>query len=440
MTASARTATVLEPADPLAEAVLRELGDALAREDAAAVRRLADGYGPRLDRPERRSRGAFATPPDLAAALARHALPALPALPALAPSDLPPPVLDPACGPGALLRAAFARLVALGAPAGVALQALHGVDLDPVAVALCRAVLAVDALESGAAGPLPALLDGLGRRVVAGDALLGPVPGGPGAGGVPVDSGLDLARAFPHVLDVPGEPVEPVTGWRGGFGAVVLNPPWERLKVAGRDWAGRPPERLREDRASAARSVREGGRHPLVGPGEVNAYLPFLETAWRLLAPTGRAAAVVPAGVVSDRSSSGLLRALLGAGALESVRRARRRSRVLRRRELAGRRGGDGAAVGAARRSRRLRGPAGLGRDRGRGAGRRPRAARLAGRRGRRGAGEPEHAHAARVRFGRRGAGRRRRAPRGCRCSCAGTPPESCSTTPGSCGWSHRCT
>ena len=319
MTASARTATVLEPADPLAEAVLRELGDALAREDAAAVRRLADGYGPRLDRPERRSRGAFATPPDLAAALARHALPALPALPALAPSDLPPPVLDPACGPGALLRAAFARLVALGAPAGVALQALHGVDLDPVAVALCRAVLAVDALESGAAGPLPALLDGLGRRVVAGDALLGPVPGGPGAGGVPVDSGLDLARAFPHVLDVPGEPVEPVTGWRGGFGAVVLNPPWERLKVAGRDWAGRPPEWLREDRASAARSVREGGRHPLVGPGEVNAYLPFLETAWRLLAPTGRAAAVVPAGVVSDRSSSGLLRALLGAGALESV-------------------------------------------------------------------------------------------------------------------------
>jgi len=307
------SARALAPAvrDELAEAVLAELGDVLGRADAGAVRALADGYGPRLERPERRRRGAFATPPDLAAALARHALPDLtPARPAWH-------LLDPACGPGALLRAAFARLVALGATPADALAALHGVDLDPVALALCRAVLAVDALEAGLDGPLAAVLDGLGRRIVAGDALLGPVPG---RAGLPADpEGLDWSAAFPRVLAVPGAPAEPVTGWRGGFDAIVLNPPWERLKVAGRDWAGRPPERLREERASAARSVRESGRHPLVGAGEVNAYLPFVETAWRLLAPGGRAAAVVPAGIVSDRSSSALLRALLAAGALESV-------------------------------------------------------------------------------------------------------------------------
>src|SRR5690242_520763 len=92
-----------QPGATVEREVLAELRDALAREDGAAVRRLADGYGPRLERPERRRRGAFATPPDLAAALARHALPAPPA-------HLPTPaVVDPACGPGALLRAAFAR-------------------------------------------------------------------------------------------------------------------------------------------------------------------------------------------------------------------------------------------------------------------------------------------------------------------------------------------
>src|SRR4051812_32908761 len=189
----------VETADMLAETVLGELGDALAREDAPGVRRLADGYGPRLDRPERRSRGAFATPPDLAAALVRHALPS-----SGESVQLPPQVVDPACGPGALLRAAFARLVALGAPAGAALQALHGVDLDPVAVALCRAVLAVDALEAGAAGPLPALLHGLAGRGVGGGGPRRPPPPRPRAGGAPPRGGGGLERGPPLPRPPPG--------------------------------------------------------------------------------------------------------------------------------------------------------------------------------------------------------------------------------------------
>ena len=217
-----------------------------------------------------------------------------------------PRVVDPACGPGALLRAAFARLVALGVPMRAALGALHGVDADPVAVEICRAVLVADARAAGL-GVSVADVAGVAERIVVGDALLGPA------------DGLDWPAAFPQVLAMPGADPEPVTGWRGGFDAVVLNPPWERLKVAVRDWAGNPPRRLREERARAARAVREDGRHPLTGVGEVNAYLPFVETSWRLLAPSGRAAAVVPAGVVSDRSSAGLLGGLLQADALESV-------------------------------------------------------------------------------------------------------------------------
>jgi hypothetical protein len=301
-------------------AVLDAVGDAVKAGDGVVVRALADDYGAlltcipverdggvRLERTsiaERRRRGGFATPAALAAVLARHALPQL------GPAGSTPTVVDPACGPGALLLAGFERLLELEVPAGEAFEGLHGVDADPGAVAVCRAVLAVRAVQAGLAGHPGELVEELAGRIVVGDALLGATPTCPG-------DGLEWHRVFGAVLDRPGAVAEPVTGWRGGFDAVLANPPWERLKVTRKDWAGLPPPELRADRAAGARSLRDAGRHPLTGIGELNAYLPFVETCWRLLAPAGRAAIVVPAGVASDRSSSALLRAVLDAGALD---------------------------------------------------------------------------------------------------------------------------
>jgi hypothetical protein len=303
-------------ADPGAwrDAAVRHAVDAAwAAGDGAGVRLLADGYGALLCQEpalegghaslvavgiaERRRRAAFGTPPHLAGVLARHALPQ----PASA-------VCDPACGTGPLLRAAFARLCALGAPPRAALDAVHGVDDDPVAVHLARTVLAVEATDAGAPCAPADLID----RLVVGDALLGPTPTLPAAG----PGGLAWHAAFPGVLADPLAAADPLTGWRGGFGAVVANPPWERLKVTGRDWQHRPPEDLRALRAAAARGLREAGRHPLTGAGEINAYLPFVETCWRLLAPDGHAGIVVPAGIAADRSAARLLDAILDAGAL----------------------------------------------------------------------------------------------------------------------------
>jgi len=256
---------------------------------------------------ERRNRGAFSTPPLYAGALAARALRRW----STSGGDGPAPtVVDPACGAGALLRAVLARLLAAGVPGAAVAGALHGVDADPVAVLLCRAALAADLTLAGH----PCRPEELAGRIVAGDALLGATPLRPAAG-----PGVVWHDLFPAVLARPGAAVDPVTGWQGGFDVVVANPPWERLKVHARDWDGAPPPGLRGDRAGTARALRDVGRHPLTGAGELNAYLPFVETCWRLLAPTGRAALLVPAGIASDRSAARLLEALTNAGALDRL-------------------------------------------------------------------------------------------------------------------------
>jgi hypothetical protein len=294
--------------------------------DVAAVRALAAGYDelllqvPAFDaggllilrdvgNGQRRHRGAFSTPPVFAAALAKRALPGFEPGKAEKHCSVPT-VVDPACGAGALLRAALARLLAAGVSAELAGAALHGVDADPVAVLLCRAVLAADLTLAG----YPCEPGRFADRIVAGDALLGSTPNRPAAG-----EGVIWDQLFPAVLARPGAAVEPVTGWCGGFDAVVANPPWERLKVHARDWEGAPPPGLRGERAGTARGLRDAGRHPLTGTGELNAYLPFVETCWRLLAPDGRAAVLVPAGIASDRSAARLLEALAGAGSLDRL-------------------------------------------------------------------------------------------------------------------------
>ncbi len=256
---------------------------------------------------ERRHRGAFSTPPVYATALATRALRGWDA-DRLA--DRTPSVVDPSCGAGALLRAVLAHLLATGLPGDRVVEALHGVDADPIAVLLCRAALAADLTLAGH----PCRPEQLADRIVAGDALLGATPLRPAAG-----PGVTWHELFPEVLARPGAAIEPVTGWQGGFDAVVANPPWERLKVHARDWDGAPPPGLRVGRASAARGLRHVGRHPLTGAGELNAYLPFVETCWRLLAPDGRAALLVPAGIASDRSAARLLEGLTGAGSLDRM-------------------------------------------------------------------------------------------------------------------------
>ena len=133
---------------------------------------------------------------------------------------------------------------------------------------------------------------------------------------------------------------------RGGFDVVLGNPPWERMKLQEQEFfAPREPaiaaarnaaERkkliaalpatdpdLWKDWTSAtriaqgqSRFVRQSGRYPLCGKGDVNTYALFAEHNWRLLAARGRAGFIVPGGIVTEDTTKDYFQALLDRSAL----------------------------------------------------------------------------------------------------------------------------
>jgi hypothetical protein len=115
------------PTRPLPEALHRGVGP---RPDV-----LGQAYEAVLTRPDRRARGAFFTPPDVAARLVSLAFAGLPV------GEPAGPVVDPAVGGGAFLLAAADALVAAGLAPEEALDRLHGADVDPAAVAVAGAAL-----------------------------------------------------------------------------------------------------------------------------------------------------------------------------------------------------------------------------------------------------------------------------------------------------------
>lgn len=126
---------------------------------------------------------------------------------------------------------------------------------------------------------------------------------------------------------------------KGGFDAVLGNPPWERIKLQEQEFfASRSPEiataqnkavrvkliaaltrapadspegRLHaefefEKRSAEAASefARNSGRYPLTGTGDVNTYALFAEHFSRLALGQGRAGIIVPTGIATDSSTS----------------------------------------------------------------------------------------------------------------------------------------
>ncbi|THA72148.1 SAM-dependent DNA methyltransferase [Streptomyces sp. A0958] len=147
---------------------------------------------------------------------------------------------------------------------------------------------------------------------------------------------------FPEVFRVPADPTAPDvderTGWKGGFSCVLGNPPWERVKLQEQEFfatrdasvAKAANKAARERRIAAlatseeeadrslhaefiaARRLSEGvshllrdsGRFPLAGRGDVNTYAVFAEAASLGIAPEGRFGLVLPTGIATDATTA----------------------------------------------------------------------------------------------------------------------------------------
>ena len=132
---------------------------------------------------------------------------------------------------------------------------------------------------------------------------------------------LHLHLAFPHVYNASeGQ----------GFGCVLGNPPWERVKLQEKEFfAQRSPEVAAAPTAAARRRLiarleeadpslfealrdathqaegeshllRSSGRFPLCGRGDVNTYTVFTEGMRDAVASSGRAGVIVPSGIATD--------------------------------------------------------------------------------------------------------------------------------------------
>jgi Alw26I/Eco31I/Esp3I family type II restriction m6 adenine DNA methyltransferase len=206
-----------------------------------------------------------------------------------------PLVLDPAVGAGALLIEAFLKLQRkLGA--ADALGCLYGVDIDPALVELTAITLAFLA-EQWRDGR-PGLL---GSQLVVGDSLLAPLDG--------PDSWHSW---FPAVLR------------GGGFGGVVMNPPYGQLKVnqstlparsgdskEARAIRDRALDEARQRVASTAAALRRHPDYRFAHGGVPDLPRFFIERGLSLLPEHGSLACIVPSTFLADHRSRAIRRHLL---------------------------------------------------------------------------------------------------------------------------------
>ena len=235
-------------------------------------------------------------------------------------------VVDPACGSGAFLIAAYdaledayesilirlrrdgrtadAAALAVAYPDRILADNLFGVDLSRESVEITKLALWIRSARKGTP------LSNLSSNILCGNSLV--------SDPAVSDRPLDWSVAFPEIMAA------------GGFDAVVGNPPWERVKVQEREFfslsspaiasavnaadrrrliaaveAADPDlwTRYQAARDAAERTstyVRKAGRFPLTGRGDVNTYMLFAELARTLVAPAGLVGLLVPSGIATD--------------------------------------------------------------------------------------------------------------------------------------------
>ena len=143
-------------------------------------------------------------------------------------------------------------------------------------------------------------------------------------------------------------------GWqdaspRGGFDAVIGNPPWDRIKLQEVEWfSSRRPELALAPTAAARRAgirklradgdplvedfddakeradrmgqiVRGSGHYPLLGGGDINLYSLFVERAMGLVKPDGFVGLLTPSGIYADKTAAKFFKSVSTTGRVSSI-------------------------------------------------------------------------------------------------------------------------
>ena len=143
-------------------------------------------------------------------------------------------------------------------------------------------------------------------------------------------------------------------GWqddrpRGGFDAVIGNPPWDRIKLQEVEWfASRAPDvalaptaaerkgrirRLRDERDPLAadfdaakeqadrlsKVVRSSGDYPLLGRNDINLYSLFVERSMALVKMDGFMGLLTPSGIYADKTAAEFFRSVSTTGRVSSL-------------------------------------------------------------------------------------------------------------------------
>ena len=136
---------------------------------------------------------------------------------------------------------------------------------------------------------------------------------------------------------------------RGGFDAVIGNPPWDRIKLQQVEWfAARRPaiahaqraadrkrmiaalqqdgdplaaefERANNRAAATAHMARACGDYPLLSRGDINLYSLFVERAMALVKPDGMVGLLVPSGIASDKTAAPFFQSVATQGRLKAL-------------------------------------------------------------------------------------------------------------------------
>ena len=144
----------------------------------------------------------------------------------------------------------------------------------------------------------------------------------------------------------------------GGFDCVLGNPPWERVKLQEKEWFSERKPEVADAPTAAARKrmiqalktddfplyrrflddlresegwshlMRNTGRYPLCGRGDINLYAVFAEAMRNVVNERGRAGCVLPTGIATDDTTKLFFQDVMETGSLVSLFDFENRNRI----------------------------------------------------------------------------------------------------------------